>query len=72
MGEDRRTGRGKGGVAIGMIEMPVRIDNPLRHSPEHAGDNVFNLRNAGAITRVNDRSPPAIPQSPSDCPQRPQ
>ena len=57
MGEDRRTGRGKGGVAIGMIEMPVRIDNPLRHSPEHAGGSVFNLRNAGTITRVNDRSP---------------
>jgi hypothetical protein len=32
MGEDRRTGRGKGGVAIGMIEMPVRI-NPLRLRP---------------------------------------
>jgi hypothetical protein len=31
--EDRRTGRGKGGVAIGMIEMPVRIDNPLRLRP---------------------------------------
>lgn len=26
-----------------MIEMPVRIDNPLRHSPEHAGDSVFGL-----------------------------
>jgi hypothetical protein len=57
MGEDRRAGRGKGGVAIGMIEMPVRIDDPLRHSPEHAGDSVCNLRNAGTITRVNDRSP---------------
>ena len=56
MGKDRRTGRGKGGVAIGVIEMPVRIDNPLRHSPEHAGDSVFNLRNAGTIARVNDRS----------------
>ena len=56
MGEDRRTGRGKGGVAIGMIKMPVRIDYPLRHSPEHAGDSVFNLRNAGTMPRVNDRS----------------
>jgi len=55
--KDRRTGRGKGGVAVGMIEMPVRVDNPLRHSPERAGDSVFNLRNTGTITRVNDRSP---------------
>jgi hypothetical protein len=30
MGEDRRTGRGKGGVAIGKIEMPVRLQSPQR------------------------------------------
>jgi len=57
MGEDRRTGRGKGGVAIGMIEMPVRIDNPSRHSPEHGADSLFKLRNAETITRVDDRCP---------------
>jgi hypothetical protein len=56
MGKDGRTGGSKGGVAVGVVEMPVGVDQPPRRLRKRGSDGAFDLRDTRAKSAVDDRA----------------
>jgi hypothetical protein len=56
MGKDGCTGGSEGGVAVGVVEMPVGVDQPSRRSRKRGGETAFDLRETGAKSAVDDRA----------------
>jgi hypothetical protein len=52
MSEHRSAGSGKSGIAVGMVEMPVRVDHPSGRPTERADDSVRYLCDAGTVAGV--------------------
>jgi hypothetical protein len=56
MDDDGRSVLSKRGVSIGMVEVPMRINQPARRLMKHRGDGAAYLSDARAIARVDNRA----------------
>jgi hypothetical protein len=54
MGDDGGAGRRERGVAVGVIEMPVRVDVPFRFSRQGRSDRSPDFGDARPVTRIDD------------------
>jgi hypothetical protein len=56
MGKDGCTGGSEGAVAVGVVEMPVSVDQPSRRLRKRGSDAAFDLPETRAKPGVNDRA----------------
>jgi hypothetical protein len=56
MGKDGCTGGREGGVAVGVVEMPVGVDQPSWRLRKRGSETALDLRETGAKSAVDDRA----------------
>ena len=56
MGKDGCTGGSEGDVAVGVVEMPVGVDQPSWRLRKRGSESAFDLRETGAKSAVDDRA----------------
>jgi hypothetical protein len=56
VGKDGCTGGSEGDVAVGVVEMPVGVDQPSWRLRKRGSENAFDLRETRAKSAINDRA----------------